>query len=101
MSGVVWRLRCHLRARPCHILHNWMHWAVALGAIAGARAGGPTILGSLRSQKPSRFPWHYPKWQRGIDMLAVQLSTCLIVNSDAVREGARGWALVPERKLLR
>ncbi len=90
--GVVRQLIGHLRAQPCYVLHGWLHYAAALGAIAGTIAGTPVIVGSLRSERPGRFPWFYPKWQRGIDVLTAPLQTCLIANSQAVREEHRRWA---------
>lgn len=100
MSGVVLRLMRHLRAHPCHVLHGWLHYAAALGAIAGRLAGTPVVIGSLRSERPGRFPWFYPKWQRALDVLTVPLYTAIIANSNAVREENRRWACIPERKLL-
>ncbi|HEY3244132.1 MAG TPA: glycosyltransferase, partial [Phycisphaerae bacterium] len=99
-AGVVWRLMRHLRAHPCQVLHGWLHYAVALGAIAGRLAGVPVVIGSLRSERPGRFPWFYSWWQRGLDALSVPLHTILIANSKAVREENRKWMFVPERKLL-
>lgn len=98
--GVVWQLVRYLRANPGQVLHSWLHYAAALGAIAGTLAGVPTIIGSLRSERPGRFPWFYPKWQRGIDILTAPLQTLLLANSNAVREEHRRWAFVPDRKLL-
>lgn len=100
MCGVVWRLTRHLRAHPCDVLHSWLHYAAALGAIAGSLAGVPTVVGSLRSERPGRFPWFYPKWQRAIDILTAPLQTTVIANSKAVREENRRWALIPARKLV-
>ena len=100
MVAVIWRLFRHMSARPCHVLHSWMHYAAAFGAIAGSLAGIPTIIGSLRGQRPSRLPWSNSRWQRGIDLLTVPLNTFLIANSQAVREDNRGWACIPDRKLL-
>jgi glycosyltransferase involved in cell wall biosynthesis len=99
-AGAVWRLAAHLREYPCHVLHSWLHYAAALGAIAGSLAGVPTIVGSLRSERPGRFPWFYPKWQRAIDILTAPLQTYLIANSHAVRDENRRWALIPRRKLI-
>jgi len=100
MVAVVWRLFRHLSARPCHVLHSWMHYAAAFGAAAGGLAGIPTIIGSLRGQRPSRLPWSNSRWQRGIDLLTVPLNTFLIANSQAVREDNRRWAFIPDCKLL-
>jgi glycosyltransferase involved in cell wall biosynthesis len=100
MVVVIWRLFRHLSARPCHVLHSWMHYAAAFGAIAGGLAGTPTIIGSLRGQRPSRLPWSNSRWQRGIDLLTVPLNTFLIANAQAVREDNRRWACIPDRKLL-
>lgn len=100
MVVVIWRLFRHVSARPCHVLHSWMHYAAAFGAIAGSLAGIPTIIGSLRGQRPSRLPWSNSRWQRGIDLLTVPLNTFLIANSQAVREDNRRWACIPDRKLL-
>lgn len=100
MAGVVWRLMRHLRARPCDVLHGWLHYAAALGSIAGRLAGVPVVIGSLRSERPGRFPWFYSRWQRGLDALSAPLHTVLIANSKAVREESRKWAFIPERKLL-
>src|SRR2546428_377503 len=100
MAGVIWRLMRHLQAHPCHVLHGWMHYAAALGAIAGRLAGVPVVIGSFRSERPGRFPWFYARWQRGLDVLTAPLHTMLIANSKAVREENRKWALIPERKLF-
>jgi glycosyltransferase involved in cell wall biosynthesis len=100
MVAVIWRLFRHVSARPCHVLHSWMHYAAAFGAIAGSLAGIPTIIGSLRGQRPSRLPWSNSRWQRGIDLLTVPLNTFLIANSQAVREDNRRWACIPDHKLL-
>jgi glycosyltransferase involved in cell wall biosynthesis len=100
MSGVVWRLMRHLQTRPCHVLHGWLHQAAALGSIAGRLAGVPIVIGSLRSERPGRFPWFYSWWQRGLDVLSAPLHTILIANSEAVREENRKWAFIPKRKLL-
>ena len=78
--GVVWQLVKYLRTHRCAVLHNWLHHAVALGAIAGGLAGVPVIVGSLRSERPGRFPWFYPKWQRAIDVLTGPLQTAMIAN---------------------
>jgi glycosyltransferase involved in cell wall biosynthesis len=100
MSGVVWQLMRHLQTRPCHVLHGWLHQAAALGSIAGRLAGVPIVIGSLRSERPGRFPWFYSWWQRGLDVLSAPLHTILVANSKAVREESRKWAFIPERKLL-
>lgn len=99
-SGVTWQLVRRLREKPCHVLHNWLHYAVAVGAMAGALAGVPRIVGSVRSERPSRFPWFYPKWQRGIDVLTAPLQNCIIGNSNAVREEYRRWVAAPQHKLV-
>jgi glycosyltransferase involved in cell wall biosynthesis len=100
MVGVIWRLARHLRAQPCQVLHCWMHYAAMLGSIAGTLAGVPTTIASLRSERPARFPWWYPKWQRGIDILTARLHTRVIGNSEAVKEDNRRWAFIPRRKLV-
>lgn len=100
MLGVVWRLFRHLVASPGHVLHSWLHYAVMLGAVAGSLAGAPVIVGSLRSERPARFPWFYPGWQRAIDILTAPLQTRLIANSQAVRDDNRRWARIPEHKLV-
>lgn len=98
--GVVWQLVRLLRDRQYAVLHSWLHYAVALGAIAGGLAGVPVIVGSLRSERPGRFPWFYPKWQRAIDVLTGPLQTTIIANSQAVQEDNRQWALLPKQKLI-
>ena len=98
--GVVWQLVRYLRARPCTVLHSWLHYAVALGAIAGGLVGVPVVVGSLRSERPGRFPWFYPKWQRAIDVLSGPLQTTIIANSRAVQEDNRRWAFFPNDKLV-
>jgi glycosyltransferase involved in cell wall biosynthesis len=98
--GVVWQLVRYLRGRQCVVLHSWLHYAVALGAIAGGLAGVPIVVGSLRSERPGRFPWFYPKWQRAIDVLTGPLQTTIIANSRAVQEDNRQWALLPKEKLV-
>ena len=100
MCGVVWRLTRYLRRRPCLVLHGWLHYAAMLGSIAGALAGTPAVVGSFRSERPGLFPWFYPKWQRGIDILTARLHDLLIANSDAVRRENRRWALVRDRKFV-
>ena len=100
MSGIVRRLTDHLRRHPCAVLHSWLHYAAALGAIAGNLAGVPMIVGSLRSERPSRFPWFYPRWRRAIDILTTPLQTRIIANSSAVREENRRWAFIPRKKLV-
>jgi glycosyltransferase involved in cell wall biosynthesis len=100
MVEIVWRLFRHLMSRPPVVLHSWLHYAVMLGAVAGAWAGVPVVIGSLRSQRPGRFPWFYPKWQRGMDVLTVPLQTALIANSNAVADENRHWAFIPSRKLI-
>ncbi len=100
MVGITWRLFRHLRARPCHTLHAWMHYAAMLGAIAGAFAGTPVVVGSFRSERPDRMPWFYYRWQRGVDILTGRLQARLIANSNAVCEGHRQWAFVPAHKLV-
>ena len=100
MLGITWRLFRHLLARPCHVLHAWMHYAAMLGAIAGTFAGTPVTVGSFRSERPDRMPWFYHRWQRGVDILTARLQTRLIANSNAVCEGHRQWAFVPGRKLV-
>jgi glycosyltransferase involved in cell wall biosynthesis len=98
--GIVWQLIGYLRRCPCPVLHSWLHYAAALGAIAGALVGVPIIVGSLRSERPGRFPWFYPKWQRAIDILTGPLQTTIIANSRAVLEDNRRWALYPNDKLI-
>src|SRR5262245_7401855 len=98
--GIVWQLIRYLRRRPCAVLHSWLHYAVALGAIAGALVGVPVIVGSLRSERPGRFPWFYPKWQRAIDIVTGPLQTTVIANSRAVQEDNRRWAFFPNNKLI-
>ncbi|TAJ23041.1 MAG: glycosyltransferase [Nitrospirae bacterium] len=99
--GVVWQLVGYLRAQPCHVLHAWLHYAAALGAIAGSIAGTPVIVGSLRSERPGRFPWFYPRWQRALDVLTAPLQTYLIANSNAVLDEHRRWAFAPAGKCRR
>ncbi len=99
-TGVVLRLARHLRRRRSVVLHSWLHYAVNLGTIAGALAGVPVLVGSFRSERPSRFPWFYPAWQRAMDVLNAPLQTWVIANSDAVRREAQCWTFLPERKLL-
>jgi len=98
--GIIWQLIRYLRRRPCAVLHSWLHYAVALGAIAGALVGVPVIVGSLRSERPGRFPWFYPKWQRAIDIVTGPLQTTVIANSRAVQEDNRRWAFFPNNKLI-
>ncbi len=100
LCGVVVRLMQHLRNRPAAVVHAWLHFAAMLGAIAGALAGTPVIVGSFRSERPGRFPWFYPPWQRGIDILTAPLHTALIANSDAVRLEHQQWAWVAPSKML-
>jgi len=98
--GVVWQLVCYLRLHPCAVLHSWLHYAVAIGAIAAGLVGVPVVVGSLRSERPGRFPWFYPKWQRAIDVLTGPLQTTVIANSRAVQEDNRRWAFYPLEKLV-
>lgn len=98
--GVVWQLVRYLRGHQYAVLHSWLHYAVALGAIAGGLAGVPVVVGSLRSERPGLFPWFYPKWQRAIDILTGPLQTTIIANSRAVQEDNRQWALLPKQKLI-
>ena len=98
--GNLWQLISYLRRRPCAVLHSWLHYAVAIGAIAGALVGVPLIVGSLRSERPGRFPWFYPKWQRAIDVLTGPLHTTVIANSRAVQDDNQRWAFYPNDKLV-
>jgi len=98
--GVVWQLVRYLRTHPCAVLHSWLHYSVALGAIAGGLVGVPVVVGSIRSERPGRFPWFYPKWQRGIDVLTGPLQTTVIANSRAVQEDNQRWAFFPDDKLV-
>ncbi|MES4784875.1 MAG: hypothetical protein C4294_02590, partial [Nitrospiraceae bacterium] len=98
--GIICQLIRHLYDNPCVVLHSWLHYAVAFGAVAGSIAGIPVVVGSFRSERPSRFPWFYPKWQRTIDVLTGPMSTCFIANSNAVREENRRWAFIPRQKLI-
>lgn len=98
--SMIWRLVRYLLAHPCHILHAWMHYALMLGVIAGTLAGTPALIGAIRSGKPTRSPWHFPKWQRAIDMLTGPLHTCFIANSEAVREDHHQWSFVARKKIL-
>ena len=98
--GIVWQLITYLRRRPCAVLHSWLHYAVAMGAIAGGLVGVPVIVGSLRSERPGRFPWFYPKWQRAIDVLTGPLQTTVIANSRAVQDDNQRWAFYPNDKLV-
>lgn len=100
MSGIVRRLADYLRRHPCAVLHSWLHYAAALGAIAGSLAGVETVVGSLRSERPGRFPWFYPRWRRALDIVTTPLQTRIIANSSAVREDNRQWAFIPRRKLI-
>jgi glycosyltransferase involved in cell wall biosynthesis len=100
MCGIVWRLVRHLRSNPAMVVHAWLHFAAMLGAIAGALAGTPVIIGSFRSERPGRFPWFYRKWQRAVDILTAPLHTTLIANSDAVRQDHQEWAWVAPSKLV-
>ncbi|TKB80719.1 MAG: glycosyltransferase, partial [Nitrospira sp.] len=100
LCGVVWRLMQHLRSHSVSVIHAWLHYAAMLGAVAGALAGTPVIIGSFRSERPSRFPWFYPKWQRGMDILTAPLQTTLIANSDAVRLEHRQWSWAAKSKLI-
>lgn len=100
MVQIIWWMVRHLRSRPCHVLHSWLHYTAALGAIAGRLAGIPVIIGSLRSERPSRFPWFYAKWQRPLDILTAPLHTTIIANSNAVKKENRRWAFIPDRKFL-
>lgn len=100
MCGVVLRLMRCLRRRSAVVMHAWLHYAAMLGAIAGALAGTPVIIGSFRSERPGRFPWFYPKWQRVIDILTAPLHTTLIANSDAVRLEHQQWSWAAPSKLV-
>ena len=100
MCEVALRLVRHLRAHPCEVLHGWLHYAAGIGAIAGTLVGTPVVVGSLRSERPGRFPWFYSRWQRALDVLTGPLHSYLIANSNAVREENRRWAFLPDRKLL-
>jgi glycosyltransferase involved in cell wall biosynthesis len=99
-AGVVWQLVRFLHGYQYAVLHSWLHYAVALGAIGGGLAGVPVVIGSLRSERPGRFPWFYPKWQRAIDVLTGPLQTTIIANSRAVLEDNRQWAFLPKKKLV-
>jgi glycosyltransferase involved in cell wall biosynthesis len=98
--GVLGQLVRHLHRAPCEVLHSWLHYAAMVGAVAGALTDTPVIIGSFRSERPARFPWFYPKWQRGIDILTAPLHTALIANSDAVRLDHRRWSWAADSKLL-
>jgi glycosyltransferase involved in cell wall biosynthesis len=98
--GLVWQLVRYLYRNPCHVLHSWLHFSAATGAISGTLVGIPVIIGSIRSGRPARFPWFYPPWQRGIDIMTAPLQTLVIANSEAVREENREWALMPDRKMV-
>ena len=100
LCGLVWRLMQHLRTHSVSVIHSWLHYAAMLGAVAGSLAGTRVIIGSFRSERPGRFPWFYPKWQRGIDMLTAPLHTAMIANSDAVRAEHQQWAWAAPSKLL-
>ena len=98
--GLLVQLVRHCYRRPCHVLHGWLHFAAAIGAIAGRLVGVQTVVGSLRSEAPGRFPWFYPPWQRPIDILTAPLHSRMIVNSNAVLRESREWAFLPDRKLV-
>ena len=98
-TGVVVQLIRYLAANPAHVLHSWLHYAVALGTVAGGVVGIPAVIGSYRSERPSLFPWFYPRWQRGIDILTARVQDLVIGNSDAVSREAQAWAFVPRAKL--
>lgn len=100
LCGVVLRLMRHLRARSAVVIHAWLHYAAMLAAIAGSLAGTPVIIGSLRSERPGRFPWFYKKWQRAIDILTAPLHTTMIANSDAVKAEHAQWAWASPSKLV-
>jgi glycosyltransferase involved in cell wall biosynthesis len=98
--GLVWQLVRYLYRNPCHVLHSWLHFSAATGAISGTFVGIPGIIGSIRSGRPDRFPWFYPPWQRGIDIMTAPLQTLVIANSEAVRAENQKWALMPDRKMV-
>ncbi len=99
-SRIVLRLVKHVRSRDPVVIHSWLHYAAMLGSIAGALAGTPVIVGSFRSERPGRFPWFYPKWQRCMDILTAPLHTTMIANSDAVRAEHEQWAWAAPAKLV-
>ncbi|CAI4033182.1 membrane protein of unknown function [Nitrospira tepida] len=98
--GLVWQLVRYLYRRPCHVLHSWLHFSVAIGAVAGTLVGIARIIGSIRSEQPARFPWFFPPWQRAIDIVTAPLQTVIIANSNAVRHENQQWAFLPERKMV-
>jgi len=98
--GLVWQLVRYLYRNPCHVLHSWLHFSMAIGSVAGTLVGIPTVVGSVRSERPSRFPWFFPPWQRGIDIVTAPFRTWVIANSDAVRRESREWAFLPDRKMV-
>ena len=98
--GLVWQLVRYLYRNPCHVLHSWLHFSVAIGAVGGAIVGISRIIGSIRSERPARFPWFFPPWQRAIDIVTAPLQTLVIANSNAVRDENQKWALLPDRKMV-
>ncbi len=98
--GLVWQLVRYLYRNPCHVLHSWLHFSVATGAIAGALVGISRIIGSIRSERPARFPWFYPVWQRAIDIITAPMQTLVIANANAVRRENHEWALLPDHKMV-
>lgn len=98
--GIIWQLISYLYRNPSHVLHNWLFSAGALGGIAGTLIGTPTIIASVRSEHPSRFPWFFPLWERVLYAMTAPLQTIVIANSQAVRKENRRKIVLPDRKIV-
>ena len=77
------RLACFLLWHDFQVLHAYDLWANLLGVPAARLAGTPVIISSRRYL--ADLEWYTP-WRNRIIRFIYRLSTCVIVNSKAVRE---------------
>ncbi len=91
------RLRALVRRHRPDVLHGFLFWAYAIGALVARSAGVPVVLGSRRSLglfKASRP--HYLLLER----LTNRLTDLVIANSEAVRQDAIRQERLPPDKVI-
>ncbi len=87
------------RLRPA-VLHNWEFKANCIGAVAGALAGIPVIISSVRNMSYWKIAWDPVWWYRLADILSSRLNDVIIANAEAVRKDYTRWALLPAGSVL-
>ncbi len=89
--------RC--RERQYDLVHTWLFQSNLVGAAAGALAGVPQIVTSVRSLNPSHYPEQVEWWHRPADALASRIADVVTVNAGALVADHARWAWLPRERV--